>query len=76
MSKTILISVAVLALAACSGSESGAAPAPSAGTKSAPTLELPALPTQDEADAQAEKSINEKNAEAEFEKLKKELDGG
>jgi hypothetical protein len=39
-------------------------------------LELPPLPSQDEADAQAIKAITPQNADAEFEKLKEELSGG
>ena len=38
------------------------------------TKDLP--PSQSDLDAQASKSIDEKNADAEFEKLKKEINGG
>lgn len=38
------------------------------------TKDLP--PSQTDLDAQASKDINEKNADAEFEKLKKEIEGG
>ena len=38
------------------------------------TLDVP--PSQSELDAKAAKDINEKNADAEFEKLKSEIEGG
>lgn len=73
MSRTLLIGLAGLTLAACTSKES-TQPAPEAAPAS--TIDVPALPSQDEADAQAQKAIDAKNAEAEFDRLKKELEGG
>jgi hypothetical protein len=70
MNRTLLISIASMSLAACSVEQS-APPAPPASG-----IDVPALPSQDEADAQAQKAIDAKNAEAEFDRLKKELEGG
>jgi pectin methylesterase-like acyl-CoA thioesterase len=74
-------------LCACSSSESSASDAsktaPSstgttASTSSEPLLSADdAVPSQEEADQAAEASINDQNADAELEKLEKELaDGG
>jgi len=77
----IWILVALLA-SACNGTEQAASkatppPAPVATDAPAPAAsELPALMTQDEADAKAAAAIQKENADAELEKLKKELGGG
>lgn len=53
-------------------------PAPSAESTTTPAvpLEVPALPSQDEADAAARAAIGKENADQEFERLEKELGGG
>jgi len=73
MKCTKWLGIAALTLAACSTDE---AANPSQDASQPGGLDVPALPTQDEADAQAQQAIDAKNAEAEFEKLKKELEGG
>jgi hypothetical protein len=45
-------------------------------TPASSQLDVPDIESQDEADANAAKAINKDNADAEFEKLKKELSGG
>jgi hypothetical protein len=45
-------------------------------TPASAQLDVPDIDSQDEADASAAKSISKDNADAEFEKLKKELSGG
>ena len=73
--------LAALVLAACASEHSSkplrAPPLPAAAQPPpAQPIEMPALMSQDEADAQANQSINQVNADAELEKLKKELGGG
>jgi hypothetical protein len=70
---------AVLALAPGCKDESGQQkasqnPAPSSAAQH--PVATPTTPSQSDLDAQASKNIDEKNADAEFEKLKKELPGG
>ena len=76
MNCKILISVAALALAACTAHEAHEPAQTPTASPAAAKIEVPTLQTQDEADAQAAKAISDKNAAAEFEKLKKELAGG
>ena len=86
-SRRIPLGAAGLALAAlsfaCGGTESSAAPAAAKSAPAKPAADAALLPptaepvpTADEAAAQAAKEIDEKNADAELEKLKKDLDGG
>lgn len=53
-------------------------PAPNAESAAVPAapLEVPALPSQDEADAAARAAIDKANADQEFERLEKEMGGG
>ena len=67
----------LLGLAACAGDENGGTTAnpqdpPAAGTVDDVDVNVP---TAEEAQATANQSINESNADAEFEKLKKEIEG-
>lgn len=69
---------------ACGGNSGGNMPEKSSGKHGdmhappAPPAAQPqdAIPAQTEFDAQATKSINAQNADTEFEKLKKEIEGG
>jgi hypothetical protein len=49
---------------------------PAASSTAQHPAATPTAPSQAELDAKASKDIDEKNADAEFEKLKKELQGG
>ena len=76
--------LALAALAfACGGTDSSAAPGAAKAAPAKPATEAPLLPataepvpTADEAAAQAAKEIDDKNADAELEKLKKDLGDG
>lgn len=79
----LALSTCLCALAACSGlglssdggsSSSTKTTAPSAGTQ-AGASQGDAIASQAEFDSQATKSITQQNADAEFEKLKKEIEG-
>ena len=81
---TMATRAAVLALlfagTSCGGGESGSMP-PRSSTSTTPQASYPsaeqdAIPSQAEFDAQATKSINDQNADAEFNKLKKDIEGG
>lgn len=76
MNHRILICLGTLSLAACSAHESSHVAAQPKQASAGAGIEVPALPSQDEADAAAAQSIDDKNADAEFEKLKKEMSGG
>ena len=67
----------LLGLAGCAGDENGVAASNPQDPPAAGTIdEIDAdVPTAAEAKSQAEKSINESNADAEFEKLKEEIEG-
>jgi hypothetical protein len=70
---------AVLALAPGCKDESGqqkAPQSPASSTAAQHPAATPTTPSQSELDAKASKEIDEKNADAEFEKLKNELHGG
>jgi len=69
--------LACLASLACSGrQETAAAPSESAEAADVPILESgDQIPSQAEADQKAEQQIDENNADAELEKLEKELEG-
>jgi uncharacterized lipoprotein YajG len=56
--------------------QSTPAPTPPAAQPAAPDVEAPAIPSQAELDAKAAAAISKENADAELEKLKKELGGG
>jgi membrane-bound lytic murein transglycosylase B len=78
--KHTLSVIALAFAAACSSQES---PAPASGPASATNAadagadpDVSTVPTQDEADAAAKGSIDAKNADAEFDKLKKDIEGG
>lgn len=71
----------VLALGACSGPDESAAASPTAKSSDAAAHEAllseeDAVPSQEEADEAAEASISESNADAEMQKLEKELAEG
>jgi hypothetical protein len=75
--------IATLSIAACSNPESSAAePAKAPASTAAKTSNEPllgpddAVTSQEDADKAAEQSINDDNADAELEKLEKELGGG
>lgn len=70
MRKSLMFVASILPLAACGG---GADPKPAAAQESAPE---PQIPTQDELDVQAAEEIDAQNADAEMEKLKKEIQEG
>lgn len=75
MNRTLSCGLGALALLSCTAKQPDvqkSAPAP------APVVEEPMPPvmTSEEAAAKAAKSISEQNADAELEKLKKELAGG
>jgi hypothetical protein len=53
-----------------------ASQSPAASSTAQHPATTPTTPSQADLDAKASKDINEKNADAEFEKLKKELQGG
>jgi len=79
----LALATLLCALAACSSLDSddgdttpaSTAPPPTSGAR-AGTTQGDAIPSQAEFDAQATKSINQQNADAEFEKLKKEIEDG
>ena len=71
----IAAALALTALCACNSNEQKAAEkkeAPAASEASA----VPPVQSQAAYDAEAAKSIDKANADAEFEKLQKEIDGG
>ena len=73
--------VGLFALGACTAHESSApaAPAPAPAPSQESSLLAPAdaaIPTEQAAADAAAKTIDEKNADAEFEKLKQEIQGG
>lgn len=78
--KIILSSAAVLlaslSLASCSGAEETHAQAAPGASAEAPALppEVSEVPSQEQADQDAEKTIDEKNADEEMEKIEKELE--
>lgn len=61
--------------AACTAQESTSPAASSTSGTTAEAADVPAIPSQAEADAAAAKQINEANADAELEKLKNEIGG-
>ncbi len=69
---TLILSSALIA--GCtkqqSTQDSAASPSPAGGAP-----EAPALPTQEEAAAEAAKTIDQSNADQEFDKLLKEIEG-
>ena len=73
---------AALLLAACTSKQpKSTTPAPQsnpipANAENEQPIDTPPVMSQDEADAQAAKAIQKENADAELEKLKKELAGG
>ena len=78
-----LFSSIVLTLgAACSVEEAAgpepATPPPTAAADTAVTepVDMPAIPSQADEDAAAAQAIDANNADAEFDKLKDEIDGG
>lgn len=78
---TLLVALSV---SACSGEEKQPAGAPPAAPNppgvqapaEEPGVDVPALPSQEEADAKAAATIGKENADLELEKIKKELGGG
>ena len=73
----------VALVSACGGHESSAAPSAAKPTPAKPAAETTLLPpnvepvpTPEQAAADADKKIDAQNADAELEKLKKELEGG
>jgi len=70
-----IVPCALTLAAACGGESAETAPAPSGGAEPMPAAEEP-LPTPEEAAAEAEESIDASNADAELERLQKELGGG
>ena len=81
MNRTLSCGLGALALLSCTAKQPDvqkSAPAPAPVTAPAPVVEEPMPPvmTSEEAAAKAAKSISEQNADAELEKLKKELAGG
>ena len=78
-----LAALLVLPLA-CGGNSGGDMPEKSTSTSGTmhpppappPAQSQDAIPAQADFDAQATKSINAQNADAEFEKLKQEIEGG
>lgn len=71
----LVVSVAGYALPSCAGKQETAAAQPAAEEPILPPGEVD-IPSQEEADQAAEKSIDDANADAELEKLEKELEGG
>ncbi|HUR28503.1 MAG TPA: hypothetical protein VM509_09975 [Planctomycetota bacterium] len=83
MSRSVHWTLLLLACAACSSGKDSAdpkdvdpVPPAAAGQPAPPPADLPPLISQDEADAKAAEAIQKENADAELEKLKKELGGG
>ena len=81
MSRTLLGGLCALALLSCTAKPAEEPKAPVKSTPiaaPAPVAEepMPPLMTSEEAAAKAAKSISQQNADAELEKLKKELAGG
>jgi hypothetical protein len=71
--------VCLSALGACTAHENSAPAAPAPAPAQESSLLAPAdaaIPTEQEAADAAAKTIDEKNADAEFEKLKQEIQGG
>lgn len=81
-SRRILYGASVFALTgmafSCGGTEHAAAPGTAKPAAEAPLIpaDAEAIPTPDEAAAEAAARIHEENADAELEKLKKELGDG
>jgi uncharacterized membrane protein YccC len=77
-----MYAIALLALFACTNPESSShapakAPAPAASDAHADLSSLDlAVQTQEEADRDAQQSIDEKNADAALEELEQEIEGG
>ncbi len=81
MKRPMFCGLCALALLACTAKQPEAPKAappsvPVAAPAPAPEAEMPALMTSEEAAAKAAKAISKQNADAELEKLKKELAGG
>jgi hypothetical protein len=92
LSRTLSLFVAAALLAACSKEQADPAPsgagtpqaqtpasnsgAANPGAGAVPAAEVPPLPTLQEAAAAAAAEIDEANADAEFEKLMREVQGG
>ena len=78
-STTTLVLPALLCLAAgCGGKDGGSlSPRPSSSprTTTAGATTQDAIPSQQEYDSQATKKINTQNADSEYDKLKKEIEG-
>ena len=67
--------LALLLAAACTAQESTPPEAGSTAGTAAEAADVPAIPSQAEADAAAAQAINQANADAELEKLKNEIGG-
>ncbi len=81
MKRTLFCGLCALALLSCTAKQPDVqkpATSPAPVEAPAPALEepMPPLMTSEEAAAKAAKAISEQNADAELEKLKKELAGG
>jgi hypothetical protein len=66
---------ACVGAAGCSQAEKHEYAAPNSSSPGAP-MDAAQLPSDAELDAQAQQAINATNADAEFEKLKQEIEGG
>lgn len=80
MNSTVIFAFAVLGLVACGAQSTQSVKGPPAPTQThapEPAGEpFPSVRSQDEANANAAAAISKENADAELEKLKKELAGG
>lgn len=72
----ILTALALTALCACNANEQNAAEKKPVTAGSEASAAVPPVESQAQYDAEAAKAIDKANADAEFEKLQKEIDGG